>query len=310
MSEWPQDQRDKGIPNRFPPPEKSYSLYEGVDYQEHWGGTHQERQDALERHILSHMLPVAGRRIIDLGCGYGRLAPVYLGRFDQVVLYDGSVSLLKAARDSLGKRAVLVAGDFARLPFKAASFDCVLSIRVLQHIGDLPSALEGTRRVLSGGGQMVFSYYNKRNVHRMLHYIRARRSGDPFSLESAEISPTMIAHHPTRFATLLRDAGFSAAEYRGAVVVDSVANLTDRFGREAPAGAGWATLMGRLRLAPWLIGRATAEGDDQLIPADSIDDLFSCPICRSELDRSDGGFTCSACDRGYPIDEGIFDFRA
>jgi SAM-dependent methyltransferase len=303
------DRTDRGLPDRSPPPEKSYSLYEGVEYQEYWEDPGHIHQDALERYIVSGMLPASGRRILDLGCGYGRLAPVYLERFDQAVLYDGSLSLLRDAHDTLGSRALLVAGDVARLPFKAASFDCVLNIRVLQHVHDLRGTLEEMRRVIARDGRLVFSYHNKRNAHRIFHYRESRRSGNPFSLESAEVSPTLISHHPTRVGALMRNAGFSPPQYRGAVAVDSLASITDRFGRHVPAGARWAPFMGRFRLAPWLIGGSFPEGGDDLQMGDSIDDLVQCPVCRGELGRSDRGFECSACHRGYSIDDGIVDFR-
>ena len=303
------DTRDKGLPDAVPPPDKAYSLYEGVDYHEHWEDSGHVRQDALERHILAEMLPASGRRIIDLGGGYGRLAPSYLERFEQAVLYDGSLSLLRSARDTLGDRVVLVAGDVGRLPFSAACFDCVLTIRVLQHVHDLPGALSEIRRVTAGDGTLVFSYHNKSNANRILHYLETRKTGSPFSLESAEIGPALISHHPTRVASLLQDARFSEPEYRGTVVVNSLASITERFGRRVPAGARWAPFMGRFRIAPWLIGRSAAEGSEELRTADSIDDLFLCPICHGDLDRSDEGYECAACRRRYPVDDGIVDFR-
>jgi len=303
------DPRDRGIPDRFPAADKGYALYDNVEYREHWEGLHQARQDALERHIISGMLPAEGRRIIDLGCGYGRLAPIYLDRFDQAVLYDGSLALLRDARHTFGDRAVYVAGDMASLPFRVSSFECVMTIRVLQHLRELPSALEGIRRIMAKDGSVVFSYYNKRNAHRILHYFKARKVGDPFSPEPAEISPTMIAQHPARFGQLLSGAGLSQPEYRGAVVMDSIASITDRFGGHRPAGSKWAPFMGKYRLAPWLIGRSFAEGNGALPTTDSDAELFECPVCRGHLNRSDHALECVACQRGYPIDDGIYDFR-
>jgi SAM-dependent methyltransferase len=300
----------RGLPDEFAPPDKSYCLYEGIEYQEYWDDRGRTRQDALERHIISQMLPDSGRRIIDLGCGYGRLAPCYLDRFDEVVLFDGSMSLLRDARAALGSRALLVAGDLASLPFKRASFDCVLTIRVLQHVHDLPSALKEMRRIVAGSGRLVFSYHNKRNAHRVLHLREALQTGNPFSLESVEVSPTLLSHNPTLVDALVRDAGFATPKYQGAAVVDSLATITERLWGSQPAGARWAGLMGRLRLAPWLIGSSSAEGNGDLNAGDTVDDLFQCPICRGDLDRFDQRFECPTCRRGYPVRDGaIFDFR-
>ena len=298
-----------GLPDSFPPPEKGYSLYDGIDYQDYWQSPARIRQDALERLLISELLPVSGHRIIDVGCGFGRLTPLYVDRFEHAVLYDGSMSLLRQAHDALGDRVTLVAGDILRMPFKPSSFDCLLTIRVLSHMRDLASALSGMERIVANDGALVFSYHNKRNARRILRFPLVRGPGNPFSSESAEIQPTLISHHPSRFETLLLEAGFSPPEYRGAVVVNALASVGDRLGRRAPAGAGWARLTGRYRLAPWLVGRSRAERGGALRPSESIDELLQCPACSGDLSRSDDGYECAACHRHYPVDDGILDFR-
>jgi len=299
----------RGLPADFSVAEKDCALYEGVRYEEYWGDPAQVRQNALEKHLVREMLPPRGHRIIDVGCGYGRLAPCYLDRFDSVVLYDGSMSLLSQARDSMGDRAILVAGDVMRLPFKTASFDNVLSIRVLQHMHDLVGAVGGIRRILAKNGSFLFSYHNKRNAHRVLTYPQSCRIADPFSLESAEVSPTLISHHPERMAALLGDVGFSKPEYRGAVIINSVAKLTERLGGREPSGLSWARISGRYRLAPWLIGRVQALEGPGLVKGEDVSDLFECPACRGDVARRDESFECSECGTRYPIIEGIVDFR-
>jgi len=299
----------KKLPDTFLPPGRRQSLYEEIDYKEYWNDPGQTRQDRLERHIISSLLPVSGHRIIDLGCGYGRLAPCYLDRFRQVVLFDGSISLLRQADEALRGRALLVAGDIGHLPFRRASFDHVLIIRVLQHVHDLPQAFGELRRITSREGQLLFSYHNKRNVHRIFHWLISRRIANPFSLESKEVSATLLSHHPALILKLIREAGFTAPSYRGAVVLNSLATITEKFNGRRPAGARWAAFTGRFKLAPWLIGRASAEGGEALQPGDSVEDLFQCPACWGTLIRMVQAFECSACHRGFPIRDGIVDFR-
>lgn len=299
----------KALPEEFPPAERSYSLYEGIEYQGFWDDPRLRRQDVLERHIISSMLPDSGRRILDLGGGYGRLAPSYVGRFDQAVLCDGSLSLLSDARATLGGRAILVAADLEQLPFKPACFDCVLTIRVLQHVHDLPGTLGEIHRVLASDGRLVFSYHNKRNAKSMLGHFSARGSANPFSLEPSEPMPTLISRHPTVVDRFLQETGFSPPDYQGTAFVHPLANLTDKLGGPSPTGAWWAPFMGRHRLAPWLIGRSFAHGGDRFHRELAIDDLFECPSCRGPLDRSGQGFQCPSCDHVYPVNDGIADFR-
>jgi SAM-dependent methyltransferase len=299
----------KGLPDRFAPPETGYALYEGVEYRQFWEDPAAMRQDVLERHLISQFLPARGRRIIDVGCGYGRLAPLFLDRFDRSVLFDGSMSLLQDARGTVGDRALLVAGDVGRMPFKSGSFDCVLGIRVLQHVHELESALIEWHRIAAGGGTLVFSYHNKRNLRRILRYLEARRSGDPFDTGSAELMPTLLSHHPARMDRAVVSSNFSDPTYVGAVVFDALARITDRFGKDGPAGSAWAGVSGRLRLAPWLIGRATAMGDAPLIAGDRPEDVLCCPSCDADLTGSEEGLTCTVCGRTYPVVDGVYDFR-
>lgn len=300
---------ESGLPEAFAPPGTSSALYEYVKYEEYWQSSAKVRQDLLERYLISAMLPVHGRRIIDLGCGYGRLVPCYIDRFDTVVLYDSSMSLLRQARDAVGDRAVVVAGDIEHLPFRSASFDTILSIRVLQHVHDLETVLGGLRRVLSHDGQLLFSYHNKRNARRMLHFILSRHIANPFDLASVEVSPALLSHHPDRMGAILTDAGFSAPEYQGAMVVNSFARIAERVGRTTPSGVRWASFTGRRRLAPWLIGRASPRDGEGPVQADSVDDLVECPACRGSLHRSADAFDCTGCDKSYPVREGIIDLR-
>jgi len=299
----------RGLPAGFPPDEKCCSLYEGIKYQEYWKGPGQSRQDALERYIISDMLPVSGRRVIDLGCGYGRLTPCYVDRFDQVVLCDGSLSLLREAQAAVPTRVVLVAADIARLPFRSASFDCVLAIRVFQHVRDLQGVLDEVRRITAVGGRLVFSYHNKRNANRILRHVTARGDANPFSRKPAEIRPTLISRHPRTVDDHVRNAGFSLPQYQGSAVIDSLAGIIDKLGRHRPAGARWASFMGRFRLAPWLIGTSVARGGEGFRTADAFDDLFQCPLCGGDVGRSDLSLECSACHRQYPVADGIVDFR-
>jgi uncharacterized protein YbaR (Trm112 family) len=39
-----------------------------------------------------------------------------------------------------------------------------------------------------------------------------------------------------------------------------------------------------------------------------ISELYRCPSCGGELTDSSGGFTCSACGRAYPVEDGVPNF--
>jgi SAM-dependent methyltransferase len=92
--------------------------YEGSTYRtDFWEGQGREYEDLAERWALRRLLPPAGQRILDIGAGFGRLAGLY-GGYDQVILLDYSRSQLAYARQNLGdERFIYVAADVYHLPW-------------------------------------------------------------------------------------------------------------------------------------------------------------------------------------------------
>jgi len=99
-----------------------------------------------------------GARILDLGCGWGRVLKPVMDRGGRAVGLDISGSMLKSAREHLAKhghRPPLLRGDATRLPFRDGSFDQLYSLLVLQHLSK-ENGLEvfrEVRRILADGGE-------------------------------------------------------------------------------------------------------------------------------------------------------------
>ena len=95
-----------------------------------------------------------GCRTLEIGAGIGsHLAYEELGRQE----YHAMELLPDLAAQTAGKypAASVTAGDAqARLPFPDASFDRVLAIHVLEHMPNLPAALEEIRRVIRPSGRL------------------------------------------------------------------------------------------------------------------------------------------------------------
>jgi hypothetical protein len=72
--------------------------YEGSDYQERfWDRADRQYEDRVEAIALQRLLPLAGRRLLEVGAGAGRNTPRYRG-FEQVVLLDYARTQLELAR--------------------------------------------------------------------------------------------------------------------------------------------------------------------------------------------------------------------
>jgi SAM-dependent methyltransferase len=111
----------------------------------------------VERH-----LPKEGGVILDAGSGPIQY-PEYLEYskgFRRRLCLDISIQALREARRRIGSHGLFVVGDIAHLPFKADSFDGVVSLHTIHHLpaDEHESAFRDLFRVLRPGGKAVVVY--------------------------------------------------------------------------------------------------------------------------------------------------------
>jgi trans-aconitate 2-methyltransferase len=142
-----------------------------------WDGSRYDRvsdpQVAWGRRVIARLAPRAHERILDLGCGTGRLTLELAEHVPGglVVGLDLSDAMLRvAAQASRGRGVQLVRGDGTRLPFQAA-FDAVFSTATLHWIPDHLQAFQTVFDALRPGGRFVAQAGGGRNLQRL--YTRA-----------------------------------------------------------------------------------------------------------------------------------------
>jgi demethylmenaquinone methyltransferase / 2-methoxy-6-polyprenyl-1,4-benzoquinol methylase len=104
-----------------------------------------------------------GQRALDVAGGTGDLAlglARQVGERGFVVLTDINAAMLARGRDRLldagfAGNAACVVADAERLPFAAASFDCITIGFGLRNVTDKAAALASMRRALKPGGQLL-----------------------------------------------------------------------------------------------------------------------------------------------------------
>ena len=103
--------------------------------------------------FFDEMVPAAGRRTLELGCGEGRVVRDLTRRGHRVVGLDASPTLLGHARgaDPAGR---YVLADAARVPFADEAFDLVVAYNSLMDIEDMEAAVREAGRVLETGGRL------------------------------------------------------------------------------------------------------------------------------------------------------------
>ncbi|MCP3671480.1 MAG: methyltransferase domain-containing protein, partial [Gammaproteobacteria bacterium] len=112
---------------------------------------------------------IAGKWMLDAGCGAGRFAEVALNAGAKVVALDYS-SAVDACYRNLKQHPNfhVVQGDIYNLPFAMDFFPFVYSLGVLQHTPDVANAFAALPPVVTKGGRICVDFYWKR-VRSMLH---------------------------------------------------------------------------------------------------------------------------------------------
>jgi hypothetical protein len=78
-----------------------HELYADIDYRVFWSGWQQCKLDQAEHAVVRDMLPAAWRRLIDIGCGFGRLAGCDLDRLWRKLGKQGGRVYLPVLRTKL-----------------------------------------------------------------------------------------------------------------------------------------------------------------------------------------------------------------
>lgn len=111
----------------------------------------------------------SGIKILDLGCGDGKLSSELVKMGYDVwgadIFFDG---VEKAKKNGI---KAIVADIEEKLPFKDSSFDTVLVLDTLEHLYDAEGALGEAYRVLKDDGNIIISFPNHFDVRNRLNML-------------------------------------------------------------------------------------------------------------------------------------------
>lgn len=115
--------------------------------------------------FVSERAKLAGRRVLDVGCGGGLLSEALNGQGADVVAIDLAEELLEVARLHLLESGREV--DYRRssaedlADAEPGSFDVITCMEMLEHVPDPASVLSAMARLLKPGGQLFLSTLNR-----------------------------------------------------------------------------------------------------------------------------------------------------
>ncbi len=152
--------------------------------------------------LVERAADLRGRRVLDIGCGTGRLSVALVERAHAKVWgVDASQEMLAVAKEKVPGVAFKRA-QAESLPFKDGWFERAVLWLVL-HLVDCPAALAETRRILGPDGRLAIATFHE--SHFAAHWLNRYLP----SLERVD-----LARFPTeaQLVAELGEAGFAAVE--------------------------------------------------------------------------------------------------
>lgn len=112
--------------------------------------------------VLRAVGPLPGRRVVDVGCGTGRLLAALLAEGAVAVGADNDPGMLERAATRV--RGRVVRADAARLPLADGSVHAAVAVTVLEFTAHPASVLAEMARVTLPGGRLVVGVLNPRSA--------------------------------------------------------------------------------------------------------------------------------------------------
>lgn len=163
-----------GIP-RFVP-EANYCASFGLQWNRYsrlrsdrYNGTHLLR-DTIERRFGWHAGYLAGKTVLECGCGSGNDTEVLLDLgAERILAFDYSTSVEAAAANISSERVQFLQADIMSIPVRRDAFDVVYCHRVIQHTPSPEAAFRSIARHLAPGGELALHSYDA-HPRSMLHF--------------------------------------------------------------------------------------------------------------------------------------------
>jgi trans-aconitate 2-methyltransferase len=182
-----------------------------------WDGASYDRisstMQALGMDVLERLELAGDERVLDAGCGSGRVTEALIARLPRghVIGVDESPSMIEAARERLGPRADLRVADLVDLQVEEP-LDAILSTATFHWIADHDCLFSRLHAALRPGGRLVAQCGGEGNIDVLRAKARQVCDRAPYAEHFASFSAPWNYASAERTRERLLAAGFSDAE--------------------------------------------------------------------------------------------------
>lgn len=164
------------------------------------------------REILGNM---AGKTVLDIGCGGGLLSEEFAKAGARVTGVDLSPSAIDAAREHAEQSGLSI--DYRNcaikeLVDKGESFDIVICAEMLEHVDDLAGIIRDSALLMKSGGYYLFETLNKTFKARFLAVFMAENVLNFVARGTHDYNKFI---KPSTMVNLLRQNGIDVKEIKG-----------------------------------------------------------------------------------------------
>ncbi len=161
--------------------------------------------------------PLAGLRLLDVGCGGGLMAEPMCRLGADVVAVDAAEPNVRAARHHAEEQGLAIDYRFATAEALAGAgerFDAVLALEIVEHVADLDSFAAACASLVRPGGSFFVATLNRTLAAYALGIVAAERILGWVPAGSHDWSRFV---RPAEMVRLLRRHGLAVADMRGMV---------------------------------------------------------------------------------------------
>ena len=175
---------------------------------------------------INERTPLAGKKVLDVGCGGGILSEGLAFRGAEVTGIDMGKAPLDVARTHAESQQLTI--DYRQIPVEAlaaempAAFDVVTCMEMLEHVPDPASVVRACATLVKPGGHVFFSTLNRNPKSYMLAIVAAEYV---LNMVPRGTHDYLKFIKPSELASWARDASLAVKDVSGM----SVNPLTNQF---------------------------------------------------------------------------------